>query len=354
MRIILPITCCLLFAAGLRADWIELKDGTRIEGDISSVTTSAILIEVQTTPSIREEKSYPRTDVAKFQRATQDDIAFAELTAVTLPTTADSPEAYETDLPKNIAQFMTNYPYSKHLAEARKLAADIESEKARVTGGEVKIEGEWFTADAVKADTGDLAGRIQLAKMKQAPDPASALVVFDMIERTRNASSSYPEAIRLAREQITALKTAVTRMRAELQSRRKQQEEGLTLASEDRRAQLKAGIEQEKTANLAKIETAKRSGSKWPPLVAEEVILVELDRLADSERTRLASIEVESLEAGLSATREAATLLDAGDLKGARESLDRAKKLWGQYNQLSTLEAALKKAETAAPPAPTP
>lgn len=353
MRITLPISCCLLFAATLRADWIELKDGTRIEGTIASVTASAIVIEVQSTPTIREEKSFPRADIAKFQRATQDDLAFAEVTATPPPATADNPAAYE-ELSKNVARFIANYPYSKHLAAARKLAADLEAEKARIAAGDVKIDGAWIAAGDWKTDTGEQAGRLQLSKMKQAADPAAALAVFEVIERSGNTTSAYPEAVRLAREQVAALKTRVTRMRTELARRRQQQTEGLALASEDRRIQLQAGIDQEKAANLAKIESARKSGSKWPPLVAEESLFDELDRLADSERTRLAAIDVETLETALAAAREARKRLDAGDVPGARESFDQAKRLWAQYTGLTALETDLKKAETAAPPAAKP
>jgi hypothetical protein len=348
VRIVLPLSLGLVCAASLHADWIELKDGTRIEGDISSVTSAAIVIEVQTTPSIREEKSYPRTGVAKFQRATQDDLAFAEITAMPLPANADSPAAYDTDLAKDIARFITSYPYSKHIGAARKLAAQIEAERARAAAGDVKIDGAWIPAAEWQSDKVDLAGRLQLAKMKQAPDPAAALAAFEVIERSHPTSSAYPEAVRLAREQTAALKTAVSRMRTELQRRLQQQSEGLTLASEDRRIVLQAGIDQEKAANQAKIDAAKKSGSKWPPLVADEKLFDELDRLAEAENTRLAAIDVATFEAAIAAANEASAKLDSGDTKGARESLEQAKKLWSQYNRLASLEENLKKAEAAA------
>ena len=74
---------------------IELQDGTKVEGKILSISSESVVMEVQTTPTIRGEKTYPRADVAKIRRASQDDIAFEEVAAVVVPSTADDPAVYD-------------------------------------------------------------------------------------------------------------------------------------------------------------------------------------------------------------------------------------------------------------------
>lgn len=341
----------LILAAGLRADWIELKDGTRIEGSISVVTPESIIIEMQSTPTIREEKSYPRANVANFQRATEDDLAFAEIANTTIPSTADSTAVFDAQAGKAIRKFIANYPYSKHVAEARKLAAKIDAEQARIEAGEVKIDGEWISAADWQADTGELAGRIQLSKMKEAPDPVAALKIFEVIEKTHNTTSSYPEAVRLAIVQADTLRTQIPKMRTDLDLRQQQQEQGLLLASEDRRILLQQGIDQERATNQAILDAARTSGSKWPPLVADKKALEDLERTADAERTRLSTMDTASMEGGIAAAREADAQIAAGELEQARESLAKSEKLWTQYIGLTATKEALKKAEAAAPAA---
>ena len=316
------------------------------------VTPESIIIEVQSTPTIREEKTYPRADVAKFQRSTQDDLAFEEITRTPLPPTADSQDVFDAQLGKAVRKFIEDYPYSKHVGAARKLAADIDAERARIQGGEVKIDGEWIAASEWQSDNGELAARLLLSKMKQEKDPIEVLRSFAVIEKTRNTTSSYPEAIRLAIAQIDSLRTQIPKMRTDLDLRQQQQEQGLALASEDRRILLQQGIEQERASNQAAIEAARASGSKWPPLVADKKALEDLERVADAERTRLAALDTGGMDDAIAATREAEAQIAAGELEQARESLAKSEKLWTQYIRLTAAKEALKNAQTAAPAAP--
>jgi hypothetical protein len=324
---------------------IELQDGTKVEGKILSISSESVVMEVQTTPTIRGEKTYPRADVAKIRRASQDDIAFEEVAAVVVPSTADDPAVYDALLEQKVRPFMTNYAYSKHMPEARRLAATLEEERNRVASGETKVDGEWVPADASPADRVEIQGRVQLAKMKEADDPATALIAFEILEKKSNTSSSYPESVELALEKIGQLRPQLTRVRANLERRTKEQEQGLKLASEDRRRQMELGIEQEKAAIQAQIDRAKQAGSKWLPLLPDPKVLDGLANLADSEEARLEKIDTETLASGAEAVRRAGEQLHNGDLDGARASLDEAQKLWSQHVLLASLKESLKKAE---------
>lgn len=327
---------------------IELQDGTKIEGRILSVTPESVIMDVQTSPTIREQKSYPRSDVAKIRRASQDDIAFQEVAAIVVPPTADNPSVYDALLEQRVRPFMRNYPYSKHMPEARKLAAALEAERDRVAAGETKVDGQWMAADASPADRVELGGRVQLAKMKAADDPVAGLMAFEVLEKNGSASSSYPESVTLALELVEKLRPNITRARADLERRTREQEEGRQLASEDRRLLMEQGIAQEKAAIRSRLDRAKQSGSKWMPVLPDTQTLDALSRLADAEQARLAKIDVETLSAGVAAAQDARTKLEAGDLDGAKASLDEAQKLWSQHVLLASLKESLKKAESEA------
>jgi hypothetical protein len=329
------------------AEWIELNDGTKVEGKIISAGSETVTIEVQTSPTIREEKSFPRAEVAKVQRASQDDVAFEEVTAIAVPATADNPIVYDAPLEK-VRSFMKSYGYSKHMSEARKLAASFEAERGRVAAGEVKVDGQWISGAAAGPDKNELGGRIQLSKMKFASDPALVLMAFDVLEKNHATSSSYPEAVKLARESIGKLRTDLLRARTNLERRTREQEQGLQLASADRRLQMERGIAEEKAAVQAQIDRAKQSGAKWFPLLPEANVLAEMSKLADSEDTRLAKVDVDNMSAAIASAAEAKKQIESGRFAEAKTSLETASRLWPQYVLLASLNESLKKAENEA------
>jgi len=338
----LLLLCCAPTIHG--SESIELQDGTKVEGKILSVNPETVLIEVQTSPTIREQKSYLRADVAKIQRASQDDLAFEEVAAISVPATADNAAVYDAAL-ERVRSFMQSYAYSKHMPEARRLAAALETERARIAAGEVKVDGQWISGGAAGPDKNELGGRIQLSKMKSAPDAASALMAFEILEKDHAATSAYPEAVKLARESIGRLRADLSRARADLDRRTREQEQGLQLASADRRLLMEQGIAQEKAAAQAQIDRAKQSGSKWLPLLPDAGVLEATSKLADSEDLRLGKVGVDSMTDGIAAAAAAKEQLTNGQLAEAKESLARAGKLWPQYVLLPPLNEALKKAE---------
>ena len=347
VKILLFLSLLVLPLASVRGESIELRDGTKIDGKIIFVSKEKVLMEVQTSPAIREEMSYPRSEVAKIQRATQDDVAYAEVAAFSVPSTADNPAVYDAPLAR-VRFFMKNYGYSKHMPEARKLAATFETDRARLVAGEVKLDGVWFAADASPAERTELGGRVQLVKMKDSSDPVAAMYAFEVLEKDHNTSSAYTESVKVARDSLVKLRAGLVRALADLERRIREQEQGLNLASEDRRLQIEQGIAQEKSAIQAQIERVKQSGSKWVPVLSDTKVLDDLSSLVNSEETRLAKIDTATLAAGAAAANEAQRQLAACNLSAAKANLEQAQKLWSQHVLLASLQESLKKAEAAA------
>jgi len=348
--LLLPLLFFLL--PELRADFIELKDGTRVEGEITAVTADQIMMQVQTSPTIRDEKSYPRSEVVRFQRATVDDIAFAEIAGLQVPVTADRVEVYDFLLQQKVQPFMKNYGYSKHMPAARRLAQQLEGERQRVAGGEIKIEGEWIAAADYAANRPEISARLQLANLKSSVDPASALLVFEVFEKEHGTSPAYPSAVRLARTQIEALRPAITKIRTEMERRKREQTEGLQLASEDKRLLIQQGIDQERSLLAAQVAKARQAGTKWLPLLPDEQLLADLTRTADTEGLRLKQVDVDKFDSAVAAVGQAKQELAAGQLDQAKTSLARAEQLWPQNMQLLPLRESLTKAQAAATPIP--
>lgn len=189
---------------------------------------------------------------------------------------------------------------------------------------------------------------MQLSKMKASADPLATMMAFEILEKGHNTSSAYPAAVTVARDTLQKLRGALARTRADLERRIREQEEGLPLASADRRLLIEQGIAQEKAAIQAQVDRAKQSGSKWLPVLTDAKVLDDLSKLVESEETRLEKIDVESLASGVAAAREAKEQLEAGQLDAAEQSLERAEKLWSQHVLLASLKESLKKAQAEA------
>jgi len=345
MQKALLLGCFLLPLACRAAEWIELRDSSKVEGKILTVSPATVLMEVQTTPTIREEKFFDRREVAKIQRASLDDLAFAEIESLRPPETADNPAIYDVMLERKIRPFMKSYAYSKHMPAVRKMAATLEEERARIAAGEVKVDGNWVNAEQRASGGPEEEGKLQLAKMKSADDPAAALSIFADLEKDSSGSSAYPAAIRLARENIGKLREAVTRARAEWARREKEQTEGLELASPDRRALLEKGIAQEQASTQSQLERARQSGRKWPPIVPDSKTLDQLSALADSEETRLRSVDDAAMDSAVGAVRKAGEELAAGSLDAAKASLAEAERIWPRCVMIAPMKESLNKAQ---------
>jgi hypothetical protein len=326
------------------ADSIELSDGTVIEGKIVNADSRLVTIDVQFSPTIREEKSYPRAEVVTINRSTPDDVAFEEISSISPPSTADDVTAY-CPLIGKVRSFIEDHSYSKHMPEVRKLAATLESERNRIAGGEVKVDGQWISGAAAGPDKSELGGSIQLSKMKETSDPASSLMAFEVLEKNYTTSSAYPEAVKLARESITKLRTELLRAKADLDRRTREQEQGLQLASADRRVLMEQGIAQEKAAVQAQVDRAKQTGAKWVPILPDAKVLDELSKLADTEDLRLSKVDIDNMNAGVEAAAKAKSQIETGQLAEAKTDLEQAGKLWPHYALLASLNESLKKAE---------
>jgi len=358
-RIIITL---LALVAAARADWIELKNGQRLEGTITSVTAESIVINAKTSmPGILEPKTVPRSEVANFKKTVDadvltapDDIAFSKATKDLPPMTVTDAAVYENLLETRIRPFLKEYAYSKHTSEARKLAAQLESEKKRVSSGEIKADGQWFSAEDSAANPQESSARIQLGLMKQAASSSEALAIFDKLEKQYSGSSAYPDAVEVARLRIADLQKEIPIAQTRLRQHEDQQKQGMALAREDNRAVMQQALAQEQAALKSRLDAAKQGGVKWIPLLPDQKALSELSAITTAESTRLAKMDTVAMKGGIAAAKRAVDQAATGDGDSAKESLAEAQKLWPAYAQLAMLKQMVEKSLVKPSPTPTP
>jgi len=353
----------LALVAAARADWIELKNGQRLEGTITSVTAERIVINAKTSmPGITDQKNVLRSEVANFDKTAMteestpslDGIAFSRMAKELPPMTADSAAVYDDALQTCIQRFFEEFPKSNYASKVRQLEEQLKTEKEKIEAGEIKADGQWISAQDAAANPAETKGRLQLGFIKQAAQSINALGLFEKMEKQSSGSSAYPEAVEIARLRIADLQKEIPIAQARLRQHQAEQKQGLTLAREDNRALIQKGITQEQEAIKARLDTVKQSGVKWIPLLPDEKALTELSATAAAEGARLAKLDTAAMKAGIAAAKRAEDKVAAGEGEAAKASLAEAQKLWPTYAQLATIKQAVEKLLARPTPSPTP
>jgi len=337
----------LLSAFGVtRADVIELHDGTQIEGTIQQLSEESVTLSTEspTGSGVFLEQRFPRTQIKRIEKKDAESEEFEEIRSLDIPQTGDEREIYDEILQKKIAPFLLKYPQGKFTADIKALRAKLETERERIMAGECKVAGVWMTRQQIEEDP-EISAAIYLARMQRAQSAISAMIAFEALEKKHAASSSYPAAVEIARIKLDQLPAEISRAEFDLAQKLRERERGLQLASEDSRIVIEKGIAEEGSATKAAITQAQQEGRKWLPLLPDAKLLDDLAKLSGSEEARLAKIDTAKMSGAVEAARTAKQQLDAGDLAGAKTSMDEAQKLWPQYTLLASLKDFLKKAQ---------
>jgi hypothetical protein len=352
------------FATSLFADTVTLKNGTKIEGKITSETDTQVTIETRS-GGIIDEKTLKREDVQSVSKLTPDEVAYASLRTIklganSLPTAAQY-DSYITSL----KSFITQHPQSKYKAEIEKLAADFEAEQKRVTGGEVKLDGKWLSAIEVQRERYQINGTVAANYMKEQSargDAAGAMNTYELLEAQYPGSRGYIDAVEMAKRIVPALKQQADARLARLPAEIAEREKAVAGAAGLNKIELQGELDREKQTNEAALALAKRQGLKWPPFIPRnEESMKTISTLAEEASSRLASVEVAKARQSIQLSNEARAALDKKDVTVAEQKAVAAKEAWSANELATRLEveianakaAATAKAETTEEPAPT-
>lgn len=149
-RYLIPAFC--LVSSFVMADSITLKSGEQLKGDVINDGPDGILIDYYVTPTIRDQRLVVRDDIAKISVIPPDDKAYGELGSLASPATLLDTSFHDSLIEKKIPDFLSCYPYSKHLSELRARLASLAAERSRIREGDRKVEGTWYTHAELEAD----------------------------------------------------------------------------------------------------------------------------------------------------------------------------------------------------------
>jgi hypothetical protein len=339
------------FATSLLADTVVLKNGTKIEGKITSETDTQITIESRS-GGIIDEQTVKKDEVQSVSKTAADEAAYAPLRGIKLGTnslpTAVQYDTYLTPL----RAFVSKYPDSKYKAEIEKLVADFEAEQKRVTDGEAKLDGKWMNKTEVQRERYQINGMVAFNYMKEQSargDAVGAMNTFDLLKKQYPGSRGYIEAVDTAKRLLPALKQQADARLARLPAENADREKAVAGSTGLNKIQLQGELDQEKQGMEAALAQAKRQGLRWPPFIPRsEDSMKQISTLAGEEGSQLTSVDVAKARQSIQLATEARAALDKKDFTTAEEKTRAARDAWGENEIATRLDAEIPEAKTAA------
>ena len=116
-RFLLPCAFLLpILVTSAFGDFVVLKSGERVDGKITDDNEKTVTIQYQASPSITDERTIPKTEVAKISKASPDEEAYVAIMNV-LPGPNSLSLAQYAQIIARLKAFVTQYGTSRHAAD---------------------------------------------------------------------------------------------------------------------------------------------------------------------------------------------------------------------------------------------
>jgi hypothetical protein len=329
--VLLALLCGTSF---VNADILVLKNGTKVEGNILEQNDQGIRMKYRLTPKIMDEKVFPTADIAQVIKQRPEEVEVVELRKV-LPT-ADLLKAdeYEQIIQDRLRPFVNKYSGTPEAKEVEGLIATLQEEKTKVSNGQVKLEGKWLTLKESKAESFNVEAFRIVSAMRAAAakqDYVEALREFDRLTNPRPAytASTYyvqaiPEAIAILDKWIAVL----DKISSEQPQLAKARKDGLTKLEEPELSKTKNAITDEYNKWRAALDAERRQKIRWTAPYKYELSTIQTaQKEAVGERTRLQSIDLESLKAQNDVFMACYRKIGEGDYTGGAAAFERVQAL---------------------------
>ncbi len=355
----------------LHADYLVLKNGNKIEGNILSESPDSVRMKYRLTPKIWDEKDFPRAEIDQVVRQRPEEVEIIELRKL-LPT-ADllTADRYEQIIQDRLRPFVNQYKDTPESKEAEQIIATLQEEKKKVANGEVKLEGKWLSATEAKGAEYNIEAYRLLTQMREHMAQnqwLEALRVFENFSRKKPGyvgSTYYPAAIGEALVCMDKWDAVLSKMALEQPALAKAREEGLNKLADTEKARTKAAIDEEKAKWQAQAEADRRAQIRWiAPYKYDQTSILNMQKAIVAERAKLQAINLDDLRlrseavslvyrkigeedysGGAAAFERVSTLSNAADYRDVVADL--RNRLMGLYNTLVRKQAAAAQASAA-------
>lgn len=331
----LPLLFLSLLIGGAFADTLTLKDGSQLKGEILEEGPNGITIECRVTPTIKDQKTVSKEDIAQVEKVSPDQKAFQELGSLDTPPTVTDTSFYDPLIDRKLPDFISQYPDSALNSQACERLKVLTEERERVLRGDRRLDSVWISASEMAAEPYQSGALVKFTCMKAVAasnNAVEALKAYELLEKSYPGSEVMPDAMTVALQQLQQLQSQVTVAKASGEIELKNISNSIASLEKTRADEAKklkdALLQYENNAKSA-ISAATTDGSKFFPVFQKsKESLAALQALILSERTRLGQFQLSTMREGIAAAKEGLSLIKAEKIKEARDQLALSQKLW--------------------------
>ncbi|MGH8047544.1 MAG: PTPDL family protein [Chthoniobacterales bacterium] len=348
-RLLIALLCLPLAIAA--ADTIKMKSGEVIEGRIINADDKSVTIEVQYSPTITDQRTLSRADIAQFAVEAGDEAAFAKIRDVKSPDTALGTKTCQKLIDEKLLPFLHDFPNSPRTADVQLKLRDLRNDIARLKAGSVKVAGVWYDKDDFTAEKYQIEAAAVLDAMRrnyETNNYPGAMNSFDLLQRAYPDSLAYVESLRLAPDLLDKLQQQINLDIVSLP-----QTKALRLAAIDRtpieqRQPIQRAMAAEDAQVAAAAALAQQKQQKFYAIYAfDEKGLQAMQASALQIEKQLAAADSKALASGARLVRRASEELESNQFAGAQTTLEQLRAEWPRYEGLSRMETRLHAAQDA-------
>lgn len=329
-RIRTAILALLCGTSLLHADFLILKNGNKVEGNILSETPDAVRMRYRLTPKIWDEKDFPRAEIDQVVKQRPEEVEIVELRKL-LPTedllTADK---YEQIIQDRLRPFINQHKDTPEAREAEEIMAALQDEKSKVSNGGIKLEGRWLDAVEAKGEEYNIEAYKLLSRMRAHMEKSEwleALRVFENFTKKKPGfagSTYYPTAITEALNCMEKWEPALSKMAQEQPALDKARKDGINKLEDSEKARTKAAIDEERLKWQAQAEADRRSQIGWiTPYKYDRPSIENMQKRIVTERAKLTAINLDDLRVRNEAINQVYRKIGQEDYNGGLAAFER-------------------------------
>jgi hypothetical protein len=342
----LAAICLLTTSLPGHADTFTLKDGTVLEGSISSETADSYVLEVQITKSIKDERTVAKADIAKIDREEPDLKAFEPIGKMSPIPDLLSEDDYQLKIAA-VERFLKDHRASSKTKDAKAILESLKAEAAQVSAGSLKLNGKMVSPAEYQANAYELDSRVQEAKIRSLVEERQflpALRLFSDFSRDYPTTLAHGALISLMKEVIQNQVADAKQSLLSFDERVKARQVGLERMTPDDRRVTEEAIKEETAAIEARYKSEKDAKLGWVTTSPyHKVSLEDAAKFGESELLRLSKVKTVLGVDGGKAFRELYSVVHGGGNAAAVTSaLTAAKTAQVAPRYLAPLEAATK------------
>jgi hypothetical protein len=306
LRYFLASSALLLAGSHLAtADIIIMKDGKKYEkATVKTETPEMVTFEYFVAGKIKDTRTEAKASVLQVIREKPETLEMIELRKL-LPTadlmTADKYEQLITD---TMRPFASKYPGTPEAAETEKMIKTLQEEKEKVVSGQLKMEGQWLSADTVKRDTHSIDAykvRSEVNRLAAEGKYREALIVWDKLKDGEDGFTDtlhYVAAIPEVQAILAKYKDELTLMLREQPIIQKRRDDNMKGLVEPDLSRTTKAIEAEKSAFKSQYDIEKKTRIAWTSVYKFDKKSIE-EALKDiiDEQAKLTVIDTTKLKA---------------------------------------------------------